>query len=164
MVERLVCIQEAQGSIPWSSNFLLNEINIKTSGYSSVGRAGDCSCLKLKSLGHWFDSGWPDFFYFFRIVSSITSYFIISTLHFILQGIRPQTTDAMRQSQGVRGMASYAKHQTQRVRHIASDAKYRTQRVWRNASHTTRPRQCFRLNDSDSMLQTQAVRRNASNA
>jgi hypothetical protein len=32
------------------------------SGYSSVGRAGDCRWLQLISLGHWFDSGCPDLF------------------------------------------------------------------------------------------------------
>ena len=34
-----------------------------TSAYSSVGRAGDCSCLQLISLGRWFDSGCADFFF-----------------------------------------------------------------------------------------------------
>ena len=29
---------------------------------SSVGRAVDCSGLKLKSIGHWFDSGSRDLF------------------------------------------------------------------------------------------------------
>ena len=29
-------------------------------GYSSVGRASDCS-LQQQSDGPWFDSGWPDF-------------------------------------------------------------------------------------------------------
>jgi hypothetical protein len=32
----------------------------RTSGYSSVGRAGDCRWQQLISLGHWFDSGCPD--------------------------------------------------------------------------------------------------------
>ena len=31
-------------------------------GYSSVGRASDCRLLQ-PSDGHWFDSGWPDFFH-----------------------------------------------------------------------------------------------------
>ena len=34
-----------------------------SSSSSSVGRAWYCSLEKLKSLGHWFDSGWLDFFY-----------------------------------------------------------------------------------------------------
>lgn len=37
---------------------------IHTSAYSSVGRAGDCRWLQLISLGHWFDSGCADFFFF----------------------------------------------------------------------------------------------------
>jgi hypothetical protein len=36
----------------------------QTSGYSSVGRAGDCRWQQLISLGHWFDSGCPDLFFF----------------------------------------------------------------------------------------------------
>ena len=32
-----------------------------SAGYSSVGRASDCS-LKQQSDGPWFDSGWPDFY------------------------------------------------------------------------------------------------------
>ena len=35
------------------------------SAYSSVGRAGDCSCSQLISLGRWFDSGCADKFFFF---------------------------------------------------------------------------------------------------
>lgn len=34
------------------------------SAYSSVGRAGDCRWLQLISLGHWFDSGCADNFFF----------------------------------------------------------------------------------------------------
>jgi hypothetical protein len=37
---------------------------IHTSAYSSVGRAGDCRWLQLISLGHWFDSGCADLFFF----------------------------------------------------------------------------------------------------
>ena len=32
------------------------------SAYSSVGRAGDCSCMQLISLGRWFDSGCAEYF------------------------------------------------------------------------------------------------------
>ena len=34
-------------------------LNPNTTGYSSVGRASDCS-LQQQSDGPWFDSGWPD--------------------------------------------------------------------------------------------------------
>jgi hypothetical protein len=39
------------------------------SAYSSVGRAGDCRWLQLISLGHWFDSGCADFFFFWLLYS-----------------------------------------------------------------------------------------------
>ena len=32
---------------------------VDSTGYSSVGRASDCS-VKQQSNGPWFDSGWPD--------------------------------------------------------------------------------------------------------
>jgi hypothetical protein len=40
------------------------QLPIHTSAYSSVGRAGDCRWLQLISLGHWFDSGCADLFFF----------------------------------------------------------------------------------------------------
>ena len=44
--------------------FRCRKLWIHTSAYSSVGRAGDCRWLQLISLGHWFDSGCADYFFF----------------------------------------------------------------------------------------------------
>jgi hypothetical protein len=33
---------------------------LNQSAYSSVGRAGDCSCEQSISLGPWFESGWAE--------------------------------------------------------------------------------------------------------
>ncbi len=42
------------------------------SAYSSVGRAGDCSCLQLISLGRWFDSGCADLFSLLFLTKNIS--------------------------------------------------------------------------------------------
>ena len=171
MVERLVCIQYAQGSIPWSSNFLLNEIDIKTSGYSSVGRAGDCSCLKLKSLGHWFDSGWPDFLFSFvlfllllhtSLYPHCTSYFKESDPRLQTQCVRVKGSVEWRHTLSIKHNASDISRQTQSIGRNAFDTMLRTQRDRGNVSDSMIQTQCFRRRQSDAMRQTHSVKRIAS--